>query len=209
MIDDDDILDQADLFMVENRTGIGMDYSRGTANQDDGLIYSTGFVRMQPGVVLLIELPKGSPLEVLFPTDGKLITHRMGGEGRIVRVERIAEKDVWRPTPPSAPTSLSYKLVLLTPTYLEGGWRPTRNAEEFDRQFVSTALQRPLKVGGWNLALGMPRPIRKYLPPGSVYYFTRASQSDSFITTLLDQPNDGLPLAQLGFGETVILDLEG
>ncbi len=78
------------LVLSEERTGIGIDPERLTADQDRGLIYSASYLRLQPGVCFYGEvgLPDGCPgtpaPEELFPT---YIPVAWGGEGRRVVLE--------------------------------------------------------------------------------------------------------------------------
>lgn len=209
--DGEDLIEQADLFEIENRFGIGMDYASNNVNRDEGLLYSVGFVRMQPGIGLLAAAPDDSPLADLFPAVGAQHTGRLGGEGRSVNFRRIAEEAIEQPPRPLLTEDTQmYKGVLITPTYLEGGWQPTGpHAADFQAQFMTAALARPVAIGGWDLAKGQPRPIYKYLKPGSVFFFRRASTTDVFVNRLLDQPPGSLPLDVLGFGEMMLLTREG
>lgn len=183
-----------DLFEVEYRTGIAMDYNR--RGVSDGQLYSAGFIRLHPGVVLLVELPDDSPLADRFGS-GACHTIRFGGEGHAARIRHLTERAVLASSWPR-PSDKQYKIVFLTSTYFAEGLRPASLTAD-GAGLVSVCANRSVAVGGWNLADHRPRTMYHYLPAGSVMYFDHVSQPVS--SPLVDQPADCLPLAQLGFGE--------
>jgi CRISPR-associated protein Cmr3 len=190
---------QERLFMIEQRTGTAINYARNTVRHEDGMLYSAGFFRLEEHVGLLVELPDPSPLETVFPSIGATYYARFGGEGRSARVTRIQPEIIKRPTSPPRLSGGKQKIIFTTPSYFALGWRPSdKNLSE---KLISAALPRPLAIGGWDLGKRSPRPIIRYIAPGSVFYFDGTNFEAA--GQLTEQPSDSLPLEQLGFGEYI------
>ncbi len=77
------------------------------------------------------------------------------------------------------------RLVVTTPTVFDGGWVPDGFAAHrgelrgalpaIDAEVILRAafVPRPLHGSGWNMVAGQPRPTRRMVPPGAVYFFER------------------------------------
>lgn len=190
---------QERLFVVEYRTGTAINYERNTVRHEDGMLYSAGFIRLEEHVGLLVELPDPSPMEAVFPTIGDTQYTRFGGEGRGARVTRIQPENIKRPVSPPTLSDGKQKIIFTTPAYFVSGWYPSDN--NLSKKLISAALPRPLAIGGWDLAKRRPRPILRYVAPGSIFYFE--GTNFKAIGQLTEQPSDSLPLANLGFGEYI------
>jgi CRISPR-associated protein Cmr3 len=138
-------------------------------------------------------------MEAVFPTIGDTQYTRFGGEGRGARVTRIQPDNIKRPVSPPTLSDGKQKIIFTTPAYFVSGWYPSDN--NLSEKLISAALPRPLTIGGWDLAKRRPRPILRYVAPGSVFYFD--GTNFRAIGQLTEQPSDSLPLANLGFGEYI------
>jgi CRISPR-associated protein Cmr3 len=166
------------LWEEELRPGIAMDYARNRVKK--GMLYFARHVRLRPGVALGLEvsgldaLPRQWTLPFLAP---------FGGEGRAVSVEDCSA--------PCWPSSISedvntritrsgrFKVVLTQPAWFQKAWHPhwmnedtgdcTYNGVGF--QWVAARIERAMKIGGWDLANQRPKPLRAFVPAGSVFYF--------------------------------------
>jgi len=123
---------------------------------------------------------------------------KVGGEGRLAWSEvldssSIAEfpKDRFEPLLREHNGMRHFRLILCTPAVFDAGWRPdwlelgNHNGEHVYRGQVpstdldvilrSAMMERPLAASGWDLALGKPKPSRRLVAPGAVYFFELAN----------------------------------
>lgn len=185
---------EADLFVREERFGNAIDAATRTVRADEGMLYSASFIRPCSETGLLVQIPDAAPWETVFPQIGAVEYAKLGGEGRAARIERIdfsANVEMR-----SAQDAL--KLILITPAYFVQGV-PTFTG------ITARALGRASPLGGWDLAKRRPRPIRRYAPPGSVFIAEAGSELPELLT---EQPVGELPLAVLGFGEYLRLSIK-
>lgn len=177
-----------DIFHAEERVGLGLDYSR-KANQQ-GMFYHAQFTRLKPNFGLMFQ---SHYQNALFEAQGMI---RIGGESRFGRYEQARQ----------APSSLithkngNLRVVLLTPTYFDGGWQPADGDWSAwlgkDAKLVSAAIGKPYAISGWDIAKREPKPLRHFVPACSVYYFSDAEwQGKPFSHNITD-----MPFAQMGFG---------
>ncbi len=188
------------LFAREYRSGNALLYSRRRVRAEEGMLYSGAFIRPQADVGLLIWLSED--IARLLPDEGCL---RLGGEGRIARFRLIKDATQVQPNTPSVHrwrNEARLKVVFLTPTYFRQGWLPDDAA--FRNRLVAAALGRPTLMGGWDLAQKRPRPVRRWVPAGSVYYFFFEGQDRPDNLLLCEQPDGELPVVQLGFGQVAV-----
>ena len=185
-----------DLFVMENRYGIGLDSAVRAAKE--GLLYAAEFVRPAEGVGLYVEVSGFDG----WPAQGVM---RIGGEGRAARFEQVAAPD-W-PAPPD-PLPLCFKLYFASPAYFEDGWRPKDWSRFFDGQvsLKAVAISRYEVRGGFDWANGVQKPARRYVPAGSVYYFE--CQGEARLRPDLVQNAITDYGAQIGFGQVIVTNWE-
>lgn len=185
----------------ESRLGIAMDYDAGRAA--DSMLYLAEFARLPSATGterygLLVEVDDAPG----WPEQGVI---SMGGEARASLVRKLAAIEA--PEPPAALASgESFKIVLLTPAWFDGGRQPQGGdwASFFgapaaaNLRCVAAAVGRPLYLGGWDAARGGHKPLRGFVPPGSVFYFEAeqpVTPPEAFTQTPpgeLGFPNQGL-----------------
>ncbi|WP_297528234.1 type III-B CRISPR module-associated protein Cmr3 [Thiohalobacter sp.] len=161
-----DLVPSARLWVHDERIGIGLQAD--TRRADDGKLFSMQAVAFSRGVGFLAEA-EGDGLDA-----GTAL--RFGGDGRGAVVDRAAapapEADVDRIL-----ASRHCRLILATPGIFPGGWRlPGMDAAgAFELcgvrgRVVAAAVNRAEVVSGWDLALREPKPARRAVPAGSVYW---------------------------------------
>lgn len=188
------------LFIREYRSGNALRYDKRRVHSEEGMLYTASFIRPQSDVGLLIWV--SDSIADVLPDDG---CFRMGGEGRSTRYTKLEPGMVI----PQSPLNHTWrtdqqrlKIVFLTPTYFSRGWLP--ELQRFTDFLVAATLGRYTTIGGWDLRLNQPRPIRRYVPAGSVYYFEFPDEQRPDSLQLLGLPNDELPLHQLGYGQIAV-----
>lgn len=156
-----------ELWLDEARTGLGLE--TGQRYAENGQLYTFGFIRLAPGVSLGFEA-KGTDLKA----GGRV---RLGGEGRTAALEA-------GPAFPELGASLPagngcVTVSFATPALSEGGGYPPGfrtgavHALMGERRLrlVAAAVRGFVTVGGWDVAKGFPKPLRRALPAGSVFLF--------------------------------------
>lgn len=184
------VIDSAELFLTEEKIGLGIEYSRRTAQES--LLYHAEFVRplhtesQQAGLMVGIDdqafklLPQG----VLM----------LGGEGRAAYYEAVGA-----PASIPAPKPGRIKVILTTPACFSEGWQPSSWSLWLgdNARLVSAAVGKPISISGWDLARGNPKPMRAFVPAGSVYYFENATPC---VQPFTQTPKGEADFGALGFG---------
>lgn len=185
-----DLLSSSQLFQEEERVGLALDKRR-KANQQ-GMFYHAQFTRPCDGVGLLIQVAYKEPL---FDESGTMM---LGGEARLGHYRQVG-------APPSLTKAKSgnLKVILLTPAYFSGGWQPASGDWSQwvgNGKLVSAALGKPQAISGWDMAKNQPKPLRHFVPVGSVYYFEGAEWKDNPFSE--DAPS--APYSKMGFGAVAV-----
>ncbi len=184
------------LFGSEDRLGIAL--QSGTKSTQEGMLYTVGFTRPHWGNGWNV----GINLEVegiAWPaTDSGIIS--IGGERRA---------GLYRKVEPLAATAKvskgkQLKIYFATPAYFEQGWYP-RNWGDFfvdnpKVEIVAAAINSPLAVGGFDLARNRHKPVRRYVPAGSVYYLKSGNDGELVYNGKPITDADGA----IGFGQVLI-----
>jgi CRISPR-associated protein Cmr3 len=209
------------LWVEELRPGIGMEYSRNRVKE--GMLYFARHVRLHEGVSLGIEV---SGLESLNSPWGELpALASLGGEGRAVRLEE-GPPPPWHCPPDrlreEVTASSRFKLVLTQPAWFRKGWYPdwldpdsgSCSYNGLTARWVAARIERPVKIGGWDMAAGRPKPLRAFVPAGAVFYFDQAQATEAIFSAfwnrcLSQNPTDknGQPIEafdQIGFGPGLV-----
>ncbi len=179
------------LFARETRVGIGRDDMTHTTR--DGALYEVEFIRPHKDVGLLIHVCGYNG----WPSQGLM---RIGGEGHAALFH--AMDDVRWSLPP-AELPQRFKLYFATPTFFTGGWiADWTQFFDGDVHLQAAAVRRYESIGGYDWAAQGHKPSRRYVPAGSVYYFTchgAARLKPGLIQNAIT--DDG---AEIGFGQVLI-----
>jgi CRISPR-associated protein Cmr3 len=196
------------LFAFEPRFGIAIDADKGTTQE--AMLYQARFVRLTKETALWAEVDGVSLNEGGFL--------RFGGEGRAAVYEALSQQESLRPLSQFnfASNSNRFKVVLVTPAWFSGGWQPKDGdwSKVFGAsvQLVGAAIPRPLLLGGFDVAKGVPKPMRAFVPEGAVYFF-KADEPvqfpDDFAFTetpdeVSRQNDNANAWAQIGLGAVLI-----
>jgi CRISPR-associated protein Cmr3 len=178
-----------ELFLPENRIGIGMDNTRRAVKT--GMLYEVAFIRPRPDVGLYIEVEGYTG----WPDTGIL---RLGGESRLARFSQVEALPALNPK--IQPLGPLFNLYFATPAYLKEGWT-TDWGKFFTQpvQLISAAVNRYESLGGFDYAASSHKPARRYIPAGSVYTFEVKNNSE---VQLKDSPISEYG-AEIGFGQGI------
>ncbi|HHV07482.1 MAG TPA: type III-B CRISPR module-associated protein Cmr3 [Firmicutes bacterium] len=198
----------------EKRIGIARDHVKRVAKEH--MLYATEHVRFRTEYGLGVRV--GSLPEVTLPSIVKL-----GGEGRIsslqtyetMPISQVGISDAIKQGP-GLFSEQGFKLTLLTPVRFSSGWLPDGfksievkgamvwqgKLEGINCTLVTACMDRPLYIGGWDVANRRPKPRRAYVPAGSTYYLTTSEDIEEVITAMHDK-KIGLE-TQIGCGHVVV-----
>ncbi|MEO5347537.1 MAG: type III-B CRISPR module-associated protein Cmr3 [Magnetococcus sp. YQC-9] len=175
--DRNEILSVASLWQSEPRIGLARDHR--TRGALEGMLYTTSHIRMQETMALAVEitgLPETWQNPRMLP---------LGGEGRFAWIDASDDTPAHAPVPPIAPDALvrsgqdacCYTVVLLSHLCLgKHPWpAPGGALADLPGQIVAACQERTIRIGGWNSrdygsSRGGPRPLRAFLPAGSVFF---------------------------------------
>ncbi len=141
----------------------------------------------------------------------------IGGERRLaIWRESTAEAIEWPVMPPSLNGRVRNKLirvVLATPAYFEGGWKPAwcqtgipPGTKDLTLKLVAAAVPRFQPASGWDLRVGKngaPKATRFLTPAGSVYFFEATGDVSQL---WLHSISDGEQDQKDGYGIVVVGD---
>jgi CRISPR-associated protein Cmr3 len=172
---------------TEPKIGIGLNKKRKAV--EESKIYRVGFKRYEKfGDGIVEKLKIGVKFKGLnLPEKGIL---KLGGEGKTARYKKAeTELEVLSETIRLDGEGF-FKFYLTTPAIFEKGWIPDFLREEEGRWKGTLCLEKeggekveveaslkgavigkPLYVGGWDIVAGIPKPMFRAVPAGSVYLF--------------------------------------
>jgi len=160
----------SDYICSESKIGIGRD-DQTRASGDTGKLYRVGMQRLASrGGTSRLEL--GVVYDNLCLPDSGIL--RMGAEGKCVacRPGSMPEFDI---SALRQSESRRFKLYLMTPGIFDNGWVADWMLQGaykgIDFELIGAASGRSMHLGGFDMKQGKPKPMRKAVPAGSVYYF--------------------------------------
>jgi CRISPR-associated protein Cmr3 len=177
-----DILNDTEFFEKEPKVGIKRKYE--SHGVETGMLYSIVPLRLREG-------KDKKRVEIRFRVNGIAgdlepktpATIKFGGEGKVVKLSI----DNY-PSASNAGISANrkIKMVLLQPADFDGAWYPcdfiettddkgaacwTGQIHGVDLKLISACTGKAQKIGGFDMARKENKPMRSYVPAGSVYYF--------------------------------------
>lgn len=212
----DELFDSGELFVPEERTSLVVQPDSLTA--EPGAIFSVSFLRLQRRLAFYAELgveahaPKEvsdaavSALKELIPETGVVLP--FGGEGRRVRVRRIAKRWAWPTTPNDMQGAQGFFTLLIAPAiYYQRNGNANRHLWQPGPPIAAlraAAVPRPIPVSGFGLegndainrSGGREKPVRYAVPPGAVYFWQNgkseqaAQRSIPQLLQLSESPQD-------------------
>lgn len=157
----------------ETRTHVSIDSKTKTAM--DGALFQTSgmeFIKKKKDE----KLSKASQLALALETnaDFKSGLGFLGGERRVVHWKNVED------TVPTCPEKIVRKikddkhcrLIFVTPAYFKDGYIPTALENKYTLKVEAVALPCYQTVSGWDYKEKAPKPTRRLVPAGSVYFIT-------------------------------------
>jgi CRISPR-associated protein Cmr3 len=160
-----------DYLISESKIGIMR--SAETHTSEEGKLYRTDMRRLSN--------KNNEKLSIIVDFEGMDLPDRgllkFGGEGKAVSYEQFKAVDF-----SIANFNLNenkFKLYLSTPAIFEKGWLPkwidektlTGTYKGLKLKLLTASIGKPVHIGGFDIKEIQPKPMRKSVPAGSVYYF--------------------------------------
>lgn len=160
------------LITLEPKIGIGR--SNATHTTEDSMLYRVAMKRMKE-TSLIIEFEG-----INLPEAGII---KLGGEGRPVHYESIKDVQIKAPEIDGN----MFKLYLSTPAIFENGWLPGWiNGNSLEGQYsglklrlLTASIGRVVYIGGFDMKAKEPKPMKRAVPAGSMYYFEILSNAQN------------------------------
>jgi CRISPR-associated protein Cmr3 len=204
------------LYNRESRFGIEVDNNIQAVKE--GKLYQTEFIRCKENIGLYIEFDGISNLSANPDSDIGLIG--IGGENRVASYTNILGinwTDFRENLIDKLKQSDGFKLYLATPTIFDSkhqqGWLPkwinsntlSGEYEGIKLKLISAAISGYQTIGGWDVAHNKPKPTRRAVMAGSVYYFQTEATPEEILKAfhwqnLADEKSE----AQIGYGLSLV-----
>lgn len=161
--------------VVKTEPKIGIKRLNSAHTAEEGHLYRVGMNRLLDGVSLVVDF---EGLED-FP-DGVMI--RIGGEAKSAVTKKVSEfksPELSNETINKIAKEKRFKLYLATPAIFKNGWLPDFIDREtlqgegngLKLRLLTTAIGKPIPIGGWDIDKKRPKKMRRAVPSGSFYYF--------------------------------------
>jgi len=184
-------------YTTELRTGIRLE--KETKTTVGGHLYTAEFLRLKEnwGFIVWIEGSDGF-LGKLLNENGII---RLGGEGKgatYTKIDEInlADKLRFSELIEKINEEKRFKLYLAAPSYFNGH-KPPRDKLENELGIKELWLRavlpgKPIYIGGYNFAMNVEKPLRRWVNAGAVYYyeFDGEIKSDSMPIKIIDENID-------------------
>lgn len=133
-------------------------------------------------------------------------TISLGGERRKATI--TFDKNILIPEMPEILEKIKankrFFIYFVTPSIFKNGWCIDIPLEFDGAKLVGAAVSKPLYTSGWINSEGKPRPIKKVVPSGSVYFFEAYSWDDEKFEEIYKKYNFGISFSSIypaaGFG---------
>ena len=168
-------------YKTELRTGIQL--KKGTKTTVTGHLYTAEFLRLKDwkkhwGFVVWIEDEHGLLDEYLSKNENEVI--RLGGEGKgaiCTKIDEInlADKLGFSDLIEKINEERKFKLYLASPSYFNGHEPPSDRLEKElgvkELRLRAKLPGKPIYIGGYDFAMNMEKPLRRWVNAGAVYYY--------------------------------------
>lgn len=190
----------SDLIRTESKIGIGRNNQ--TRASDESRLYRVGMRRLDD-VKMLVDFEGIDN----FQSEGML---KLGGENKAAAYQENLAKDlsVYEPKIEGD----RFKLYLLTPAFFKKGWVPEWIDDTtlegtyagIRLKLLTAAIGKHLPIGGFDMKAGKPKPMRKAVPAGSVYYFEFKGDSQNVMDCFHGKSVSEYDSQKEGYGITFV-----
>lgn len=178
----------SDYVQTEPKVGMGRDNKTHTA--DEGKLYRVGMRRLSE---MKTFNKVSNTLSLLVEFEGLTLAQngflKLGAEGKAASYKIVDEEKVIVDFSNNNEKTIC-KIYLLTPALFKNGWKPDFENNEtlrsLELELITACIGKPLSFGGFDMQKKMPKPMRKAVPAGSVYYVVSKTKK---LNEIFDQLN--------------------
>ena len=184
-------IDISECMTDEPKVGIGRDNS--TFITEEGKLYRVGMQRMEGEMKGNAPRSSIDDRQLSFIVEYEQLsnfklgtTTKVGAEGKLASL--IEVKEPFNIPVPNFDSTL-LKLYFATPAIFEKGWLPnwlsadgtfSKHPEaNVEVRLIACALNKQTQIGGFDMELGVPKPMYKVVPAGSIYYLETKSRENT------------------------------
>jgi len=193
------LIEETELITVEPKVGIGK--SLATNQTDEGKLYRVGMIRPEVNnadkkLSFVIEF---TGIE-LKNKSGFL---KLGAENKAACYQSVVMDEI---EPPEINNNL-LKIYLATPAIFKSGALPDfiikKEYKGIKLELLTYAMGKPIYVGGFDMANRKPKPMKRAVAAGSVYYL-RSDNANELAKKLHGKSISDFDTTRLGFGKALI-----
>lgn len=140
---------------------VGIARSNDTRTSEEGKLYRMDMNEYKSDWEIIVEFEAPN-----FTDTGIL---KLGGEGKTAKY-RIIPNSVNKPQIKDEANGF-FKVYFHTPAFFESGNGLLELSNLKNAKLISASVGRPISIGGFDMEKGKPKPMRKAIPPGTVYLF--------------------------------------
>lgn len=166
------IVELDEYLSTEAKVGLARSFE--TRHAEDGMLYKVRY-RRPFGAIKEFDKSKFKQLHFLFGFEGQALpakgVTKFGGDGKLSSFQKL-QKGIELPKHPEFKTNETCKMYLATPAVFVEGWQPRKFFTDHGFQLLTAAIPKGRPMGGWDMTKngGGPKPMRKTVPAGSVYF---------------------------------------
>ncbi|MCD6448427.1 MAG: type III-B CRISPR module-associated protein Cmr3 [Thermoplasmata archaeon] len=164
------------LYVMESRVGIRLEGR--TKTTVEGHLYTAEFLRLKKDWGFIVWIEGNQELFDRYLSKNEII--RLGGEGRGAICVEMGEMDLtdklrFSELVEEINKKKKFKLYLASPSYFNG-YEPPRDRLEGELGVRELKLRaalpgKPIYIGGYDFAMNIPKPLRRWVNAGAVYYY--------------------------------------
>jgi len=175
---------------------IGIARMNSTRVSEEGKLYRIEMNEYDKDWCFLVEVE-----DLAFPKSGVL---KMGGDGKAAAFE-VVNKQPFTSIELPEEEEKWFKLYFQTPNFFKSGNGLAELSNLQNATLYSASVGKPISIGGFDLEKKAPKPMTKFVPPGSVYLFkgNPKKASDEINSMLSTEKN-----RQQGFGQFHLITLK-
>lgn len=191
-----------DFLSLEAKVGIGKELATNTTSE--GKFYRVGMIR--PATIA----GNGQRYKLSFVINFEGI--KLSDESKLLRLgaeyKAAFFNSIKKPQIPIPEIKSEYLCMYLsTPALFKNGSIPdflnSKNFEGIDLELISCAIGKPVYLGGFDMVKRYPKPMRRAVPAGSVYYL-RSKQANLLAQKLHNTSISEFDCSKIGFGNVLI-----
>jgi CRISPR-associated protein Cmr3 len=162
-----------EVFVADYKIGIKIDKKTKTAKENH--LYRVDLTQFKKEWSFLVEYES----DIEFEDSGVL---KLGGEGKTAIYKKIDKpigivdyEDYRDEMIEELKDENEFRVLFKTPVYFENGWQPQQKG------LVCANVGKPISIGGFDMETKSIKEMKKYIPAGSIYLFSKEIEEISFV----------------------------